>query len=186
MDDFKNTFDSENHFEHDVATIDAPVAFVPEAVDVAQDDQEPSGQTEDSVLVSSALDVVISSAVVTPTPSTAKPMQKRRFLMGLLTAGGGIGLMLCVAVGALQSAGASGHLSLPAVSICMVVGLMLLGGGFGVMATAAPKFDDDEFDRLLRMGGAPHDQHDGDLETVSTNVKSAADGHSQPRSSSLL
>lgn len=102
--------------------------------------------------VSHALDVVISAAETPRKSRPARPMQIRRFLSGLVFAAGGIGLMLCVAVGALQDAGAEGRLSLPAVAICMIIGLMLLGGGFGVMATAAPTFDDDEFDRLLRKG----------------------------------
>ena len=72
--------------------------------------------------------------------------------MGLLFAGMGIGLMLAVAVGALQDFGLSGRLSLPAVGISMIAGLTLVGGGFGVMATAAPSFDDDEFDRLVESG----------------------------------
>lgn len=101
---------------------------------------------------SHALDVVISVADGSQKPKPVRPMQLKRFLSGLVFAAGGIGLMLCVAVGALQDAGADGDLSLPAVAICMVIGLMLLGGGFGVMATAAPTFDDGEFERLLRKG----------------------------------
>ena len=69
--------------------------------------------------------------------------------MGLVLSTTGIGLMLAVAVGTLQNAGMNGRLSLPAVGVCMIIGLILLGGGFGIMATAAPRFDDDEFDRLV-------------------------------------
>lgn len=160
MEDFNNTFESEHDFAATSVMVDTEVEnsdtlsvvplnsehdadFVTEADDVASSDE---------TLVSHALDVVISNAVVTPTPGNARPMQKGRFVMGLMIAATGIGLMLIVAVGALQSAGASGNFSLPAVAICMVVGLMFLGGGFGVMATAAPQFDDNEFDRLMRMG----------------------------------
>lgn len=84
--------------------------------------------------------------------SEARPMQKRRFLAGLVLSSLGIGLMLIVAVGALQNAGLNGRLSLPVVGLCMIIGLMLLGGGFGIMATSAPTFDDHEFDRLVRSG----------------------------------
>lgn len=93
-------------------------------------------------------------APVTPQSPKGRPMQKARFLLGLLFAAMGISLMLAVAVGALQDFGLSGRLSLPAVGICMIFGLMLVGGGFGVMATAAPTFDDDEFDRLVEEGDA--------------------------------
>ncbi|MEZ6132860.1 MAG: hypothetical protein R3C59_29680 [Planctomycetaceae bacterium] len=92
---------------------------------------------------------------VTPPPCPARPMNKRRFATGLLFATSGIALMLTVALGALQSAGANGRLSLPAVAVCMIIGLMLLGGGFGVMATAAATFDDAEFDRLMHASDRP-------------------------------
>ncbi|MEQ9406701.1 MAG: hypothetical protein RIK87_03205 [Fuerstiella sp.] len=82
----------------------------------------------------------------------ARPMQKQRFLMGLVFSTLGIGLMLIVAVGTLQGFGINGRLSLPVVGLCMIIGLMLLGGGFGIMATAAPTFDDDEFERMVRAG----------------------------------
>ena len=78
-----------------------------------------------------------------------RPMQRRRFVFGLLFSCVGIGLMLMVAAGTLQGAGLNGRLSLPVVGLCMILGLMLLGGGFGVMATAAAGFDDNEFERLM-------------------------------------
>ena len=63
--------------------------------------------------------------------------------------------MLMVAAGTLQNLGINGRLSLPAVGLCMIVGLMLLGGGFGIMATSAATFDDHEFDRLMEAGNLP-------------------------------
>lgn len=95
-------------------------------------------------------------------PVSGRPMQKSRFLAGLLFSGLGLSLMLAVAVGALQDFGLSGRFSLPAVGGCMVIGLMLVGGGFGMMATAAPRFDDDEFDRLV--------QADNNAEAVSRAI----------------
>ena len=92
----------------------------------------------------------IQVPVVTPTPAPGRPMQKGRFMMGMLYTALGIGLMLAVAIGALQDAGVNGQMSLPAVGLCMVAGIMLLGGGFGVMATSSPTFDDDEFERLTQ------------------------------------
>ena len=78
-----------------------------------------------------------------------RPMQRQRFVFGLLFSCVGIGLMLMVAAGTLQGAGLNGRLSLPVVGLFMILGLMLLGGGFGVMATAAAGFDDNEFERLM-------------------------------------
>lgn len=147
MDDFNN-FNSEETFDTESTDSNSSVAV---ALNVDHEECETWHETP----ASNALDVVVSNAVVTPQPSSARPMQKGRFFTGMLFAGGGIGLMLCVAVGALHSAGASGNLSLPSVALCMIAGLMLLGGGFGVMATAAPRFDDNEFDRLMRAGDLP-------------------------------
>ena len=36
------------------------------------------------------------------------------------------------------------------VAIFAIIGIMLLGGGFGLMATATPGLDDGEFNRLMR------------------------------------
>lgn len=71
-----------------------------------------------------------------------RPLNRKRFMLGFLLAGCGIAIMLSVAVGALQTAGFNGGLSLPSVALCMVSGLMLLGGGFGIMATSSAQFDD--------------------------------------------
>ena len=79
----------------------------------------------------------------------ARPMQIKRFVYGMLLASGGVGLMLSVAFGVLHGWGIRGDISLPVIGLCMIIGLMLLGGGFGVMATASGTFDDDEFDRLM-------------------------------------
>ena len=81
--------------------------------------------------------------------SSARPMQIGRFLFGLLFSGIGLTLMLLVAVGTIKGFGMHGRLSLPAIGLSMIMGLMLLGGGFGVMATAAPRFDDNEFNRQM-------------------------------------
>lgn len=100
---------------------------------------------------------------VAPKPSNGPtPMRIKRFLFGMLIAAGGIALMLIVAFGMLQGWGVNKNLSLPAIGLCMILGLMMLGGGFGVMATAAGTFDDDEFDRL--MAGEKRVLEDGEQE----------------------
>ena len=81
--------------------------------------------------------------------SEPRPFQPKPFFFGLILATGGIGLMLFVAAGALHDAGGAGAVSLPATGLFMVLGLMMLGGGFGQMAISSPQFDDTEFQRLL-------------------------------------
>lgn len=82
----------------------------------------------------------------------ARPMQIRRFIFGLLLSTFGLGGMLMVAVSAFRGGRFAGDLSLPAIGLSMIAGLMLLGGGFGIMATASPTFDDQEFERLVQLG----------------------------------
>jgi hypothetical protein len=91
----------------------------------------------------------------TNTQPAARPMKKCRFLAGLILSTCGVATMLMVAAGTLQNLGINGRMSLPAVGLCMIVGLMLLGGGFGIMATSAATFDDHEFDRLMESGNLP-------------------------------
>ena len=45
-----------------------------------------------------------------------------------------------------------GDFTLVLVAIGVLTGVMMLGGGFGLMATAASGFDDGEFDRLIDAG----------------------------------
>ena len=97
--------------------------------------------------------------------SEPRPFQPKPFFFGLILATGGIGLMLFVAAGALHDAGGAGAVSLPATGLFMVLGLMLLGGGFGQMAISSPQFDDTEFQRLLN----------GETETSETETSETGD-----------
>lgn len=89
-------------------------------------------------------------AVMPPPP--AKPMDRGRFAIGLLLSSAGITLLLFVAVGMLQQIGLNGWFSLPLVALTAIFGVMMLGGGFGLMATAAAGLDDGEFERLMEAG----------------------------------
>ncbi len=84
--------------------------------------------------------------------------------------------MLMVAAGTLQNLGVDGRLSLPAVGLCMIVGLMLLGGGFGIMATSAGTFDDGEFDRLMEAGNLPLPTPLDSSCDIETSLSENADG----------
>lgn len=104
------------------------------------------------IAVSSETRTHVSQArhATTALPEKApRGMRKLRFVFGMLLTGSGIALILSVAAGAVQAFGVTGRLSLPAVGLCMIVGVMLLGGGFGVMATSAATFENDEFERLM-------------------------------------
>ena len=85
-------------------------------------------------------------------PSELKTMDKGRFCFGMLLSSAGVGLLLSVAVGIVQQFGAGGRFSLPLVAFTAIAGVMMLGGGFGVMATASAGLDDGEFERLMEAG----------------------------------
>lgn len=89
---------------------------------------------------------------VTRPPSDLKTMDKGRFFFGMLLSSAGVGLLLLVAVGTVQQLGAGGRFSLPVVAVTAIAGVMMLGGGFGVMATASAGLDDGEFERLMEAG----------------------------------
>lgn len=88
-----------------------------------------------------------------------RPMRVMQFIRGMLLASIGVGLMLAVAFGVLHGWGIKGDMTMPVIGLCMILGLMFLGGGFGLMATASGTFDDDEFDRLMAGENRHFDQH---------------------------
>lgn len=100
--------------------------------------------------------------------SEPRPFQPKPFFFGLILATGGIGLMLFVAAGALHDAGGAGAVSLPATGLFMVLGLMMLGGGFGQMAISSPQFDDTEFQRLLNGETETSETETSETETSET------------------
>jgi|GEM_PF-4582529 len=89
---------------------------------------------------------------VIPPPNAIRAMDKGRFASGLLLSSVGIGCLLMIAVGTLQQSDIAERFSMPIVACAAIMGIMMLGGGFGLMATAAAGFDDREFDRLLEAG----------------------------------
>ena len=108
-----------------------------------------------------------------------RAMQKGRFLLGLMLSAVGIVTMLLVALGMFRVMGIEGQLSLPVVAVCMIIGLMLLGGGFGIMATASPTFDDDEFERLMNESCSDENTDPKDL-TLSS-IPQAYQSHEKSR-----
>lgn len=81
-----------------------------------------------------------------------RTMQPVRFAMGLMISAAGIGMILSVALGMFQIRKFGGDMSLLIVAFVVLLGVMFLGGGFGVMATSSAGFDESEFDRLSSAG----------------------------------
>lgn len=106
-----------------------------------------------------------------PAADQARPMQKGRFILGLLLSTVGLGGMLLVVFSAFRGGRFAGDWSLAAIALSMIGGLMLLGGGFGIMATASPTFDDREFEKLVELGerGVPVQHPTLPAETVETD-----------------
>jgi hypothetical protein len=63
-----------------------------------------------------------------------------------------MGMVLFVGIRMLEVQQIGGNFALLVVAGCVLTGVMLLGGGFGLMATASSGFDEQEFDRLARAG----------------------------------
>jgi len=63
-----------------------------------------------------------------------------------------MGIILLVGVQMLEVQQLAGNFALAVVAIGVLSGVTLLGGGFGLMATASSGFDESEFDRLMKAG----------------------------------
>jgi hypothetical protein len=63
-----------------------------------------------------------------------------------------MGMVLFVGIRMLEVQQIGGNFALLVVAGSVLTGVMLLGGGFGLMATASSGFDEQEFDRLARAG----------------------------------
>ncbi len=87
-----------------------------------------------------------------PASQPIRKFQPLRFAMGLLSTTSGMALILGVALRVFELRNISGDFAMPLNGICVLIGVMMLGGGFGVMATSSSGFDEDEFDRLATAG----------------------------------
>lgn len=82
-------------------------------------------------------------------PRTGRPMKISRFLAGLLVTTLGVSTILLIGISFVQVRRFGSEWMLPMVALSVVLGILLLAGGFGLMATASAGFDEEEFDRLL-------------------------------------
>ncbi|MEJ7592746.1 MAG: hypothetical protein WKF77_14455 [Planctomycetaceae bacterium] len=95
---------------------------------------------------------VIDSDVIKKIPTLIQKFQPLRFAMGLLSTASGVALILGVGVRVIEMRNIGGDFTMPLIGICVLIGVMLLGGGFGIMATSSSGFDEDEFERLAAAG----------------------------------
>ncbi len=84
--------------------------------------------------------------------ATIRKFQPLRFATGLLCTAAGVALILGAGLRVIEVQNAGAGITLPLIGICVLVGVMLVGGGFGVMATSSSGFDEAEFDRLATAG----------------------------------
>lgn len=86
------------------------------------------------------------------TPHANRKFQPLRFATGLLSTASGVALILGVGFRIIETQGIGDDFAMPLVASCVLTGVMVLGGGFGVMVTSSSGFDEEEFDRLTVAG----------------------------------
>lgn len=86
------------------------------------------------------------------TPTLIRKFQPRRFALGLFGTASGVALILGVGLCTIEMQNIGNDFTMPLIGICLLIAVMLLVGGFGVMATSSSGFDEDEFDRLATAG----------------------------------
>ena len=86
------------------------------------------------------------------TPKAIKQFQPLRFTVGLCCTASGVAIILGIGLRVVEMQDVSNDFAMPLIAVCVLTGVMLLGGGFGVMATSSSGFDEAEFDRLATAG----------------------------------
>lgn len=111
-------------------------------------------------------------------PKTIKQFQPLRFVVGLSCTSSGVAIILGVGLRVVEMHNISNDFAMPLVAVCVLTGVMLLGGGFGVMATSSSGFDEAEFDRLATAGNisaaSQFDQSDQKITETQQDRQSAA------------
>ncbi|MCA9036471.1 MAG: hypothetical protein KDA91_15155 [Planctomycetaceae bacterium] len=87
----------------------------------------------------------------TPASVNGTTFHLRRFLAGLMLTALGVMSILLVGVSLIHVRRVGTEMALPIVGVAVLIGIMLLGGGFGLMATASamPTDGDDVFGASL-------------------------------------
>ena len=81
-----------------------------------------------------------------------RPLKPLRFAFGMLLTGCGMAMILLIGIRLIEVRLTGGDVSMPFVAVGVLIGVILLGGGFGIMASSSSGFDEDEFDRLAEAG----------------------------------
>ena len=102
--------------------------------------------------------IVPETGVSSTTPVPPRGFRLGRFLAGFLLAGLGMALILVIGVGLLFIRRMNAETAMAIVGVVVLAGIMCLGGGFGLMATAAAGYDEQEFDRLMSGESSPEIQ----------------------------
>ena len=81
-----------------------------------------------------------------------RPLKPIRFAFGMLLTGFGMAIILLIGIRLIEVHLTGGDVSMPFVAVGVLIGVILLGGGFAIMASSSSGFDEDEFDRLAEAG----------------------------------
>ena len=81
-----------------------------------------------------------------------RPLKPLRFAFGMLLTGFGMALILLIGIRLIEVRLTGGDVAMPIVAVGVLIGVILLGGGFAIMASSSSGFDEDEFDRLAEAG----------------------------------
>lgn len=94
------------------------------------------------------------SALAAPSATRIRPFRLMRFAWGLLLSALGMASILMVGFSLTHIRRFGVDTALPFIALSILIGIMLLGGGFGLMATASAGLADDEFQASFH--GAPN------------------------------
>lgn len=105
--------------------------------------EEPiSAGSANDMLSEDRLQVWLDIRTPLETTESPRPFRPARFAAGLAMTTAGVGLILFVGVRVLDLRILAGEFAMALVGFCVLSGIMLLGAGFGLMATAAASFDE--------------------------------------------
>jgi len=138
------TFQDDSTLQNE--TMELPFDELPEATTLSA--EQPTSQT----LPVPGYENTITMTASQQASSSVRKFKPARFATGLLCTTCGMAMILGVGVRVIEMRQFGEDLAMPLVAFCVISGVMLLGGGFGIMATSSSGFDEAEFDRLATAG----------------------------------
>ena len=94
----------------------------------------------------------VYTAIPADHSQSPRPLKPLRFALGMLLTGCGIAIILLIGIRLIEVRLTGGDVSMPFAAVGVLIGVILLGGGFAIMASSSSGFDEDEFDRLADAG----------------------------------